>query len=88
MNKLAFIILMIFMTFTAVAESTGNLPVNQPLRLTDGSYLFINEDNNMRMVNQYGKPIKMKNDVKMELEDGTTIKMKNKRMWRYYKRMM
>jgi hypothetical protein len=87
MNKLAFIILMIFITFTAVAESTGNHPVNQPLRLTDGSYLFITTDGTMRMVNQSGKPFKMKDGVQMELEDGTTIRMKNKRTYRYYKRM-
>ncbi len=75
------------MTFTAVAESTGDLPVNQPLRLTDDSYLFINNDGTMRMVNQSGKPIKMNDGVQMELEDGATIRMKTNQMHRYYKRM-
>lgn len=78
MRKLALILLLITAMTAVAGEST-----DEPLRLKDGSYLYISEDDNMRMVDKDGKPIEMKDGVEMELEDGTLIMMKNKKIWRH-----
>ncbi len=78
MRKLTFIILLISSFLVLAVEKTG-----EPLRLKDGSYLFISEDDTMRMVDKNGKPIEMKDGVEMELENGTLIMMKNKKVWRH-----
>jgi hypothetical protein len=78
MRKLAFILFLITAMATGATETTG-----EPLRLMDGSYLYISEDETMRMVNKDGKPIEMKDGVEMELEDGTLIMMMNKKIWRH-----
>ena len=56
---------------------------DEPLRLKDGSYLYISEDDTMRMVDKDGKPIKMEDGVEMELDDGTLIMMQNEKLWRH-----
>ncbi|HEY5702111.1 MAG TPA: CopK family periplasmic copper-binding protein [Gammaproteobacteria bacterium] len=79
MKKSIFILLLTSALYAGAADM-GN---DQPLRLKDGSYLFISEDNTMRMVDKDGRPIQMKDGVEMELEDGTLIMMKNEKIWRH-----
>lgn len=42
----------------------------------------------MRMVDNEGKPIDMKDGVEMELTNGDLIMMKGKRLWRHDHRKM
>lgn len=79
MRKLAYILLLV----TAMAAGAAETASDEPLRLKDGSYLYISEDDTMRMVDKDGKPIEMKDGVEMELEDGTLIMMMNKKVWRH-----
>jgi copper resistance protein K len=83
MRKLTFIVLLISAISVIAAEKIG-----EPMKLKDGSYLFLGEDDTMRMVDKNGKPIKMQDGVEMELKDGTLIMMKNKKMWRHEHRKM
>jgi copper resistance protein K len=78
MRNLTLIILLISAISVGAAEN-----LSEPLLLKDGSYLFINEDDTMRMVDKDGKRITMKDNVEMELRDGTLIIMKNKKIWRH-----
>jgi copper resistance protein K len=78
MRKFTFIVLLISAISIVAAENIG-----EPLQLKDGSYLFISEDDAMRMVDKNGKPVKMQDGVEMELHDGTLIMMKNKKLWRH-----
>ncbi len=78
MRKLAFIMLLISSMCVGAVDMAG-----EPLRLKDGTHLFISEDNTMRMVDKDGKSMTMKDGVGMELEDGTLIMMKNKKIWRH-----
>ncbi len=59
-----------------------------PLKLKDGSYLFISDKGEMRMVDREGKPVKMKENVEMEMMDGSLIMMKNRKIWRHDHRKM
>lgn len=83
MRKLTFMILLFSAIFVIAAEN-----MSEPLQLKDGSYLFINEDDTMRMVDKDGNPIKMKEGVEMELKDGSLILMKSKKLWRHDHRKM
>ena len=83
MRKLTFMILLFSAVFVIAAEN-----MSEPLQLKDGSYLFINEDDTMRMVDKDGKPITMKEGVEMELKDGSLILMKSKKLWRHEHRKM
>jgi hypothetical protein len=78
--KKIFFLLLIITAVTVNAEQAGE---NSPIRLKDGSYLFMNEGDTMRMVDNKGRPVKMRDGVEMELEDGTLIMMKNEKMWRH-----
>jgi len=82
MSKLFSVILLL----AALTAGAAEQETNRPLVLKDGSYLFINDDDNMRMVDKNGNPIQMKDGVEMELEDGTVIMMKNKKIWRHLHR--
>jgi len=62
-------------------------PLNSPIELQDGSYLFISEGGTMRMVDKSGRPIKMKDKSEMTLKDGSSIMMLNKRIWHSHKKM-
>jgi hypothetical protein len=84
MRKIFFLMLII----TAVTVSAEQVGENRPLRLKDGSYLFMNEGDTMRMVDKEGRPVRMRDGVEMELEDGTLIMMKNKKIWRHRHRDM
>ena len=88
MRKLAYILFLLTALTASGAQSQEQQPANEPLRLKDGTYLFISDDDTMRMTNKDGKPIEMKDSVEMELEDGTLIMMKNKKIWRHYHRDM
>jgi len=83
MRKLTFIIILISAISVYAAENMG-----EPLELKDGSYLFISDNNTMRMVNKDGNPVKMQDGVEMELKDGSLIMMKNKKMWRHVHKKM
>ncbi len=74
------IVLLLLITLSAGAEQMAQ---SEPLKLKDGSYLFVNDDDTMRMVDKTGKPIQMKEGVEMELEDGSIVMMQNKRLWRH-----
>lgn len=81
MRNLAFIILLISSISVGAVEM-----MDGPLRLKDGSYLFISDDETMRMVDKDGNPMTMKDGVEMEMEDGTLIMMTNKKIWRHVHR--
>ncbi len=85
MKTLAFILLLFFSASIYAAEEVNN---NEPYRLQNGSLLFVNKDNTMRMVDTNGKPIEMKDGVEMRLTNGDLIMMKNKRIWRHDHRKM
>ncbi|NIQ14904.1 MAG: CopK family periplasmic copper-binding protein [Candidatus Dadabacteria bacterium] len=86
MRKLMLLPILFLSASAIAAGSATGLPVSEPLQLKDGSYLFIDNNDNMRMVDRYGEPIRMKDDVEMELKDGTLIMMKNKKVWRHIHR--
>ncbi len=90
MKTIAIIPLLFALVSTSVFATGADSGVskNGPLRLKDGSYLFIGKDNKMRMVDSEGKPIEMKDGVEMELMNGDLIMMKNKRLWRHDHRKM
>ena len=88
MRKLAYTLFLLTALTAGGAQSQEQQPANEPLRLKDGTYLFISDDDTMRMTNKDGKPIEMKDSVEMELEDGTLIMMKNKKLWRHDHRDM
>ncbi len=62
------------------------LHVDGPMKLKDGSLLFVNEDGTMRMVDKTGKPMSMKEGVEMEMEDGSVMLMHNKKAFRHVHR--
>jgi hypothetical protein len=80
MKTLALIPLLLLSASVCATEAANN---NEPLKLKNGSYLFINQDNTMRMVDSAGKPLNMKDGVEMELSNGDLIMMKGKRLWRH-----
>ena len=82
MRKLAIISLLLSSMIIMAAEP---LP-HSTLRLKDGGYLHISDDNTMTMVDKEGNPIKMKDGMEMQLHDGTLIMMKNKKIWRHLHR--
>ena len=77
-----FIFFILFQSAVSVtaADSADH---HRPLRLKDGSYLFINSDDTMAMMDKNGRPVRMKDGVEMELEDGTLIMMKNEKLWQH-----
>jgi len=56
--------------------------VDGPIRLEDGSYIFIDEEGTTRMVDRHGKSIRMRDNVEMKTEDGGVVVMRNNRVWR------
>lgn len=83
MKKFIFIPFLFLSASAIAADSAVGLPIGKPLQLKDGTYLFVAEINNMRMVNSVGEPFRMNNDVEMELLDGTIVIMKNKNVSRH-----
>jgi len=79
MKKLIYIPLL-FLSVSAIAADSA---VSEPLPLKDGTYLFVADNNDMRMVNSIGEPFRMNDGVEMELHDGTSVIMKNKNVKRH-----
>lgn len=50
--------------------------------LKDGSVLFVQADGSMKMVDNKGEPMKMKEGVPMEVDDGSIIMMRQKHIWK------
>ena len=82
MKTLSLIPLLFLSASVCATEQDQKASKNEPIRLTNGSYLFISEDNTMRMVDNEGKPVQMTDGIEMQLINGDLIMMKNKRMWR------
>ena len=82
MKKLIFIPLLFLSASAIAADSAVGLSIDEPLQLKDGTYIFIADNNNMRMVNSIGEPFRMNNGVEMELQDGTIVTMQNKNVRR------
>jgi Copper resistance protein K len=59
-------------------------PPAEMLKLTDGSTLYLHPDGTGRMVDGHGKPISMADGVEMQLKDGRSVMMKNKKVWVTY----
>jgi hypothetical protein len=59
-------------------------PPADKLELMDGSTLYLHPDGTGRMVDEHGKPMSMADGVEMELKDGRTMMMKNKKVWITY----
>ena len=59
-------------------------PPAEKLQLKDGSTLYVHPDGTSRMVDQHGKKIEMRDGEEMQLADGRTILMKNKKVWVSY----
>jgi hypothetical protein len=78
MRKLIFLVFFVSIFSVNAAEHDMH---HRPWRLKNGSYLFINMDETIDMMDKKGQAIKMKDGVEMELEDGTLIMMKNKKLW-------
>jgi nitrous oxidase accessory protein NosD len=74
-------------SFVAVALTTALFaagaaePAADRYDLKDGTSLYVHPDGTMRMVDRHGKPLSMKDGVEMELKDGNTLMMKNRRVW-------
>ncbi len=83
MKKLIYIPLLFLSASAIAADSAVGLPIDEPMQLKDGTYLFVADNNDMRMVNSVGEPFRMNNGVDMELQDGTIVIMKNKNVKRH-----
>lgn len=66
----------------AVTGAMAEEEYPQSARLKDGSIVFIDNDGAMKMVDKRGNPMRMKDGVPMELEDGSVIMMKNHAIWK------
>lgn len=75
MRKLA-IILVLFITACATTPE----PPSEVKRLKNGSLLFIDKSGYMTMVDPWGKSMSMANGVPMQMDDGSVILMKNKKL--------
>jgi hypothetical protein len=67
----------------AVVSATEEAPAEK-LQLKDGSTLYLHPDGTSRMVDAHGKKIEMHDGEEMQLADGRTILMKNKKVWVSY----
>ncbi len=85
MKKLIYIPLLFLSASAIAADSAVGQSIDEPLQLKDGTYLFVADNNDMRMVNSVGEPFRMNNGVEMELQDGTIVIMKNKNVRRHWR---
>ena len=69
---------------SSVAVVWAEEPPAEKLELKDGSTLYVHPDGTSRMVDQHGKKIEMHDGEEMQLADGRTILMKNKKVWVSY----
>ena len=78
-------IIMCFVGFLfAMSAGTFAEGIAEKLELTNGTMLFLHADGTGRMVDQHGKAMAMADGVEMELKDGRTILMMNKKTWVRY----
>lgn len=66
---------------TAMFAALAAEPAVDRYELKDGTTLYVEADGSMRMIDPHGKPMSMSDGVAMELKDGRTIMMKNRRVW-------
>ncbi|MBK8637017.1 MAG: CopK family periplasmic copper-binding protein [Chromatiaceae bacterium] len=66
---------------TALFAAIAAEPPADRYELKDGSTLYVHPDGTMRMIDAHGKPLSMKDGVEMDLKDGRTLLMKNRRIW-------
>lgn len=73
---------------TVIACSMGALstiyadePSAEKFDLKNGGTLFLHPDGTSRMVDAHGKKIEMGDGKEMDLKDGQTILMQNKKVW-------
>ena len=59
-------------------------PAAEKLDLKNGGTLFLHPDGTSRMVDAHGKKIEMGDGKEMDLKDGQTILMQNKKVWVRY----
>lgn len=79
-------ILVITLLLSSISIMAEEKLSHSTLRLKDGSYLHIHDDDTTVMVDKNGNPIKMRDGIEMELDDGSLIMMKNNKVWRQIKR--
>ncbi len=58
--------------------------IAEKLELKDGSTLYLHPDGTSRLVDAHGKKVEMHDGEEMQLADGHTILMKNKKVWVNY----
>jgi hypothetical protein len=79
---------LIAMALACLVGSLATVHATEPpadkLELKDGSTLYLHPDGTGRMVDEHGKPMSMADGVEMELKDGRTMMMKNKKVWITY----
>ena len=68
----------------AMSAGTFAEEIAEKLELADGTMLFLHADGTGRMVDQHGKSMSMADGVEMELKDGRTVLMMNKKTWVRY----
>jgi len=68
------------LTTAALAASAAE-PAADQYELKDGATLYVHPDGTMRMIDPHGKPMAMSDGIEMELKDGRTLMMKNRRVW-------
>ncbi len=73
-------VLLIVSLTTPILAGATEAP--SPIRLKDGSYIFIDPEGTTRMVDAYGQPIKMRDGQEMITVDGEVILMHNNRAWK------
>lgn len=78
MRKIVAIILLL----TSISIMAKEALPHSTFQLKNGSYLHMHDDGTTVMVDKNGNPIKMKDGIEMELEDGSLIMMKNNKVWR------
>ena len=74
-----------FLTLAGCATGGQNSPGNQLSQryvLKDGNTLVVDADGRMRMFAPDGDRVYMKDGVAMELQDGTTVLMKENIVWK------
>lgn len=89
------VILLMLVVFSAQAEQTIKARVSaipewvalgdykeriQPVPLKGGTYVFINDDGTMSMIDTRGNVVKMNDGIGMRLLNGTVITMKRDRL--------
>ena len=78
--------LTIFLLLSSISIMANEILPHSTLQLKNGLYLHIHDDDTTVMVDKNGNPIKMRDGIEMELDDGSLIMMKNNKVWRQINR--